>query len=179
MALNIQCDMRRLAVSRPGIKPFFLLAALWRAALDLLNSRGVQAQIEKSLLSHYHIKSGRAGGFQRLNGINFSKNRFPIALNAEEEWPPAIGGCLYLLRGAEYRRAARRLKALAAAPVRRIPVVQRVLIHNGLWDVFDSLYLQGISPWHPALGKVRQRWRTLLFWLAHDMAHRVQGARAV
>lgn len=145
--------------------------AMWWGVISTLDRRTVKARVEKSLLIEMHRdRHDGAGSFRRLNRIDFSRRRFPIVLGAREEWPPAIGGCLYLLHGSAYTNALAELKLAATASVKKIPVIQRVIIQNAIWDVFGSLYLQGTAPWYSQITH-RGRWNTLLFWLAHDMAH--------
>jgi hypothetical protein len=149
----------------------FLIEQRWRNALNQIERRVVDAHIEKSLFPVYHISLASAGGLEKLNGIIFSKTPFPITLTTREEWPPVLGGCLGLLNNQNYAPALQAIKPLVYTEVKDIPVLQRVLIQNALWDVFDSLYLQGINPWLAGKKFHRRRWQMLLYWLAHDISY--------
>lgn len=61
----------------------------------------------------------------------------------------------------KFEAAIRALGPLARASVKNIPVLQRVLIQNALWDVFDSVYQEGADPWL-ADGQFHRRCRVRL-----------------
>lgn len=148
-----------------------LSARQWWGAINQVDFRVVQAHIQRSLLPIHRIQLHNAGGFSKVNRITFSRLRFPITLTAREEWPPVLGGCRILLAKSNFEAAIRALEPLAYAPVKHIPILQRVLIQNALWDVFDSLYYQGADPRYSGVKFHRRRWRALLLWLAHDVSH--------
>jgi hypothetical protein len=151
----------------------------WWKAVNALEIRVVNAHLQKSLLSAYRASHGGIASWEKMNGITFSRKLFPITLTSREEWPPVLGGCRNLMEKPNYETAIRALEPLAHSPVRNIPILQRVLVQNALWDVFDSVYQEGSHPWHSGGKFHRRRWRTLLLWLAHDISHIAVSRRAL
>jgi hypothetical protein len=178
-AVLLSADQRLLALSPPRGHANGVTAKRrrevpserkWWNAIDQLEARTVDAHVQKSLFSNLHLFLAKTARFETLNRINFSRRVFPVALTPRSEWPPVLGGCRNLTTRQGYKMAMRSLEPLAHAQVGNIPALQRVIIQNALWDVFDEVYYQGADPWRSVGDFHRRRWKPLLLWLAHDMS---------
>lgn len=143
-------------------------ASKFRTLLSLLSTKVVAAQIERRLFPAYRISGPASGGLILVNRHEYSRARFPVTMGRREEWPPAAGGSLFLLAR---RRSERVLLACHAADkvaASSIPSIQRVALQSRIWDVFDTLYRDGVAPAN--FGKFNMnRWRRVLDALAATM----------
>lgn len=162
---------RRTDAATSGQKKEVFPEQRWWEAINRLGAMVIHAHVQKSLFAALHLKLTKTVRYEYRNKIDFSRQRFPITLTARDEWPPVLGGCRCLMIKSNFDAAIRALEPLARAPVKNIPVLQRVIIQNALWDVFDSVYREGADPWLAGGQFHRRRWQALLFWLAHDISH--------
>lgn len=136
--------------------------------LNVLSEKTVQAHIERNLFRKYQVSKTNCGGLMKLNGHRYSVRQFSVKMNRDEEWAPAIGGSFFLLTKKRSEAVVDSCRAVLRGKPTAIPLLRRVVVQARLWDVFDSLYRDGVNPGHYGGFNVR-RWREELECLAAVM----------
>ena len=136
--------------------------------LTVLSEKTVQAHIERRLLAEYHVKASGDGGTIALNGYQYSRRRFSVRMGAKEEWAPAIGGSFFLLNKKRMGSVVLACRTVLKERPGTIPLFRRVIVQARVWDVFDSLYQDGVNPAN--YGRFNtQNWHRELKYLAAVM----------
>jgi hypothetical protein len=137
--------------------------------LATLSSRTIPGHVSESLVDKY-ARAGTSAGPLKFDEDGFTESEFPIRLSEFEEWPAAMNGAFPFLESPAYEQLVQLLTAVRGGPAEDYTVVERIVAQSELWVVFDTLYLDGISPRHEETLD-RPRWRRLLWETAQTMRH--------